>query len=73
MQFYSEKQEFEYKAQRQLYPEASFTQAGEKILMSWVMKYYRSGLQSAVHCHRYITKTGKLTRIIREKMYERSW
>lgn len=68
MEFFSEKQQFEYRVQVQLYPEANFKQDGEKIYMSWVMRYYRGGLETKVHCHRYITKTGKLTRIIRKKI-----
>jgi hypothetical protein len=67
MLFYSETQEFAYGVEKQMRPDANFEQRGEKIQVSWTMRYYRGGLLDTWTFHHYITKTGKITRTIRTK------
>lgn len=69
MNFLSDAQKFKYEGEKQLYPEADFDQMPDgKIMMHWIMRYYRSGLSSVWLFKRYITKTGKITKITRLKL-----
>jgi len=70
MKFYTENQKNIYDIEKTLRPESEFDQKenDEKICQHWIMRYYRSGLLSVWLFKRYITKTGKLTRIIKIKV-----